>query len=115
MSAATQDSKFRWHEALLRAALPDKAKLVALKLWDYTNADGRNAYPGNRRLADDLGISERTVIRSLTLLREQGWIVRTSTANRSGSRTLSDVVRARRGCGTGDTVLSLGPKRPGDK
>lgn len=92
MTASTNpDSKFRWHEALTRAKLPDKAKLVGLTLWNYTSAEGRNAFPGNRRLANDLGISERTVIRSLALLREHGWITRTSTANRSGPRSLSDV------------------------
>jgi hypothetical protein len=55
--------------------LPSPAvRLVLLKLADCAHDHGGGAFPSVRRLAKDCGLNPATVQRSLTWLREEGWI-----------------------------------------
>lgn len=91
--------KFEWPRQLLTAKLDDgktpkfhdTTKLVGLALWNYTDSAGRNAHPGHKRLADDLGKSERTIKSHMGILRDEGWIVRTSKTNTNPNRRWADV------------------------
>lgn len=83
--------KFEWPRQLLTAALHDTTKLVGLALWNYTDSAGNNARPGHRRLAEDLGKSERTIKTHMGILRDGGWIVRTSKPNTNPNRRWADV------------------------
>src|SRR3954452_6611953 len=51
----------------------DKAILLAAALLEYAR-DKPSCWPSNRRLAEDLGCSPRTVQLALAALREAGWI-----------------------------------------
>src|SRR3954453_17161230 len=51
----------------------DKAILLAAALLEYAR-DKPSCWPSNRRLAQDLGCSSRTVQLALAALREAGWI-----------------------------------------
>ena len=55
--------------------MSDGARLVLIALADYADADGRHAFPAKRRLAERLGVTERTIQRHLAALRESGHIV----------------------------------------
>ncbi|WP_369815959.1 helix-turn-helix domain-containing protein [Mycobacterium sp. 852013-51886_SCH5428379] len=59
-------------------------RCVLLAVWDYSNADGTNAYAGVQRIAEDVGINERTVRRALQALCAAGWLRKESTGGRSG-------------------------------
>ncbi len=50
-------------------------KLVAWALQEYADKQGI-CFPSLQRIADDIGISKSTVIRSLKVLEEQGFIKR---------------------------------------
>ncbi|WP_372494559.1 helix-turn-helix domain-containing protein [Pseudarthrobacter humi] len=73
------------------SALHDTTKLVGLKLWTYTDSTCGKARPGHKRLAEDLGKSERTVKTHMGILRDEGWIVRTSKPNNNPNRGWADV------------------------
>lgn len=83
--------KFEWPRQLLTAALHDTTKLVGLALWNYTDSAGNSARPGHKRLAEDLGKSERTIKTHMGILRDRGWIVRTSKPNTNPNRRWADV------------------------
>lgn len=83
--------KFEWPRQLLTAALHDTTKLVGLALWNYTDSAGTKARPGHRRLAEDLGKSERTIKTHMGVLRDKGWIMRTSKPNANPNRGWADV------------------------
>lgn len=83
--------KFEWPRQLLTAALHDTTKLIGLALWNYTDSAGRNARPGHKRLADDLGKSERTIKTHMGILRDEGWLIRTSKPNTNPNRRWADV------------------------
>src|SRR4051812_15185070 len=51
----------------------DKAKLLAAALLEYAR-DKPSCFPSNRRLAEDLGCSPRTVQLALAALQRAGWI-----------------------------------------
>lgn len=48
--------------------LPAESRLVLVALAEYAGPDGRHAFPSVATLADDLGVSERTVRRQLAYL-----------------------------------------------
>lgn len=60
-------------------------KLVAAFLASYADfADGSNAHPGRERLADETGLSVRSVERHLSTLVRDGWIRRTAQGGGRG-------------------------------
>jgi len=73
----------------LRGVSLELAEFRALTmLWTYADKECRNAFPGNARLAADLGITdERRVRRLLQALEAKGYIVATSHAGGRGRAT----------------------------
>ena len=65
------------------------SKLVLMCLANYANKGGE-AYPGQQALADDSGLSKRTVVTALSALEEAGFISREHRQRKDGSRT-SDI------------------------
>lgn len=83
--------RFAWERQVLKTPLPPMTKLVALALATYGNKAGRNAHPGNKVLANDLGLSDRTVERHLGVLRDVGLINRVFRGSAAGRQRLADV------------------------
>lgn len=81
-------SVLRWLRDVTAADdLSIATRLVATRLALY--ADGRTgagAFPGNARLADDLGVSVRTVVRAMTDLHALGAVQRDSLGSTMGRR-----------------------------
>lgn len=70
-----------WALEIPKRALSDSsARHVLLCLANYAGSDGRGAFPAASTLAEDTGLSERTVRYKLDLLRESGWITRGNQA-----------------------------------
>ncbi|MEV6304991.1 helix-turn-helix domain-containing protein [Actinoplanes sp. NPDC051861] len=68
--------KVQWERALMRRSklpLPGIAVLAALA--SYANADGGSIHPSQARLADDLGVTVRTVGKWVRKGLETGWIL----------------------------------------
>lgn len=86
----TVNRKFSWLKALMVSPLPDKAKLIGVQIFNYTDAKGFGAHPGYQRLSNDLGFSPATVKRYLRELRDAGWIVKTKSSNAAGMRKYAD-------------------------
>lgn len=86
----TVNRKFAWLKALMVAEMPDKAKLVGVQIFNYSDGNGFNSHPGYERLSNDLGFSQATVKRNLKVLREEGWIVKTKSSNATGIRRFAD-------------------------
>lgn len=60
----------------LTGPLPAETRLVLVALAEYAGPDGRHAFPSALTLADELGVSERTVRRQLAQLLELSLIRR---------------------------------------
>lgn len=85
--------RFAWERALRgRHGLRGQGLAVALALATYASRDGSDIFPGEARLAHDVGVSVRTVRRHLTHLVAVGLLLRFS---HGGGR------RSRRGPGRG--------------
>jgi DNA-binding transcriptional ArsR family regulator len=80
---------------------------VAMVMATYANPDGTRIFPGEQRLADDIGVSRSTVTRALARLRSEGWVEKVREGNsRSGK---ADEYRLRlpgRASPTGDQASS---------
>jgi DNA-binding transcriptional ArsR family regulator len=74
--------KFRWHSELLDADLHPTRKFVALAVWERTELNGGDGYPGEGEIAERFKLSTRTVRTHLKALRESGWLVRTQHGGR---------------------------------
>jgi predicted ArsR family transcriptional regulator len=84
-------TRYQWERAIrCMEILPPARKLVALVLATYANNDGTNARPGEGRLAQNCGISERAVRGHLAALRDLGLIVRTFQGSSAGRQKLAD-------------------------
>ena len=55
-----------WRKAIRGSLLPPASRHVLLTLSDYMNLDGTRGFPGGERLANDTGLSSRTVYRALS-------------------------------------------------
>lgn len=65
----------RWASAVVRAKLPASTRLfLSSVLAKHMQADGKVRWP-REQLADELGISERTVTRHITRAKEAGWLM----------------------------------------
>jgi hypothetical protein len=73
--------------------LDAKAKLVALTLSTYANANGGKVHPGEARLVDDTGLSLSSVRRAVRILRDLGLLDRVVEGSRHGRRGLADEYR----------------------
>ena len=70
-----------WALQIAKTELSDPtARHVLLCLGNYASADGRGAYPSANTLAEDTGLSERTIRYKLDALEAGGFIVRGNQA-----------------------------------
>jgi hypothetical protein len=88
---------FTWQRAVRDSDLPLTTKGVAFILATYANRDGSGVHPGNRRLEQDTGLSDKPVRRHLAALRAAGLIERTHRARSGrpvpGGDAMADVYR----------------------
>lgn len=66
---------FTWRSAICDSELPSTSRHVALTLSLHMSERGDSCFPSVRRLADETGLSRRTVQRHLKELVEAGWLV----------------------------------------
>lgn len=79
--------RFTWERALRgRHGLRGQGLAVALALATYASRDGADIFPGEARLAHDVGVSVRTVRRHLTHLVAAGLLLRLSHGGGRRSR-----------------------------
>jgi hypothetical protein len=83
--------RFEWERWLRRVKMPAPLKYLGAIAAQYGDADGSNVRPGVERLARVMCISERTVKRSLSDLRDWGFLQRTKQGNRHAKQ--ADVYR----------------------
>jgi hypothetical protein len=83
--------RYEWERIVRRCIMPSTAKLVALAMATYANADGTRIFPGASRLAAVTGLSERATRGALTFLRDTGLIVRVYKGGRHGDKAFTDV------------------------
>jgi hypothetical protein len=76
--------KFAYHRALQGTPLSPSEYRVLATLWDYSSADGTNAYPGNERLSRDCCLSISTVKRALRSLQKCGYVHQESRGGNRG-------------------------------
>lgn len=70
-----------------RSRMPGGVKLCAWTLASFASKEGANVYPSVERLAREMQVSERTVNRAMSWLREAGWITKTKQGNRHEGKT----------------------------
>lgn len=78
-------SAFNWRKLILLTDLPSNAKYLALYLATYMNDHQDMAWPSLKRIEGETGLAHATVIKWLSYLCEEGWLVK-----QSGSRTESN-------------------------
>lgn len=74
--------RFDWERVVKRAPMPKGCKFLALVLATFAGTDGNHIRPSIVRLALEMEVSERTVIRALGWLRDEGWIIKIRQGNR---------------------------------
>jgi DNA-binding transcriptional ArsR family regulator len=68
--------KVQWEKSLLRRSKLHLSALgVGVLLASYGNEDGTSIHPSQETLAEDLGVSARTVGKWLGALKDSGWII----------------------------------------
>ena len=88
--------RFDWERALRAdTTVTGSRLLVLLTLGTYMGNDGTRAHPGQRQLAEQTGLSERTVRGHLASAVADGWIVERYRGHRTGDgRGLASVFDA---------------------
>lgn len=82
-------NKFTFFKEVVKdASLTESARLVAIAIANYSDAQGLNSRPGNKKLAEELGMNERTVIRATQMLVSKGWIVRAYKGDGRGNASV---------------------------
>jgi hypothetical protein len=64
----------RWRDGVMDAALSSAAKVSAMPLARHADLDGKNCYPGRKRCADEMSVSESTIKRGWRELSAAGWL-----------------------------------------
>lgn len=78
-------TRFEWERALRSAAeVTGTRLLVLLALGTYMDHAGAGARPGDARLAEELGVTDRTIRAHLRWAREAGWLERVSKGHGAG-------------------------------
>jgi hypothetical protein len=91
VTAPAPRGKFDWQRLVLSLDIPMATKAVALALSVYASKDGSNCHPGNGRLAWAVSADKRTILRHLTVLRDELQLIeRTFYGQQAGRRGLSD-------------------------
>lgn len=74
--------RFEWERIVRRVQMPSGTKYLALMMATYADQDGTRVRPGVECLGRVMCVSEKTVKRGLSELREIGLIQRTKQGNR---------------------------------
>jgi DNA-binding transcriptional ArsR family regulator len=77
-------SKLTYLKDLRGHKMPDGAYRVLVAVFNYTNARGENAHPGEERLADDTGKSQRSVREHLKWLVDNGYLIKDKRGHGNG-------------------------------
>lgn len=77
---------FAWRDAILTSDLPATTRHVLLTLSTHMNRDGGSAFPSTRTLAQETGLSRRTVEGHLRAAEAKGWIARSEAGAGRGWR-----------------------------
>lgn len=64
-----------WRHAIIKSSLPPTTRHVLLTLSCHLNDLGEDCFPSTAMLADETGLSERSVCTHLALAAEHGWFV----------------------------------------
>lgn len=75
--------RFTWEREVKEATMPPTRKLVLLAVATHANKIGK-AWPSQARLADECGVSERTIRKHIAAAIEEGWLVRTRKGHKVG-------------------------------
>lgn len=62
--------RYEWERLVRRISMPGNVKLLALTLSTYADADGTRVRPGQGTLAGVVGVTDRTIRRHLTILKD---------------------------------------------
>lgn len=82
-------SKFTFFKEVVKdTSLTESARLVAIAIANYSDAQGLNSRPGNNRLIEDLGICRTAVKSSIKSLISRGWIVRAKMGGGRGNASV---------------------------
>jgi hypothetical protein len=77
-------SRFEWERLIRELDLPLTVKCAAYALATYVNGDGRNAHPGVQNLMKATGMSRASILRALSALELEGFIVVRSQGGSKG-------------------------------
>lgn len=86
-------SPLQWRTVVARCLLGSSVKTVAYTLTHYANPDGTSVRPGEKLLAKDCEMGERTVRDALSRLREVGLIERVVCGSEYGRGGMADEYR----------------------
>jgi hypothetical protein len=79
-------SKLTYLKSLRGHKMSPRAYRVLVEVFNYTDESGRHAYPGERRLAEDTGMSQRTVRDHLKWLAHNGYLIKGARGHGGGGR-----------------------------
>ena len=77
-------SRFEWERLIRELDLPLTVKCAAYALATYVNGDGSNAHPGIQRLMTATGMSRSSVLRALSCLEQEGFVIVRSQGGAKG-------------------------------
>ena len=82
-------NKFTFFKEVVKdTSLTESARLIAIAIANYSDAQGLNSRPGNKKLAEELGMANSTVKRGLSSLASKGWIVRAKMGDGRGNASV---------------------------
>jgi hypothetical protein len=87
----TEFSKLTYLKDLRGQKMSAPAYRVLLAVFNYTNESGENAHPGEKRLAEDTGLSQRSVRDYLKWLTENGYLIKGKRGHGSGGQGIATV------------------------
>lgn len=103
-------ARWRWMLALRESDLTSTERHVAMAFAMRANADGGSCFPGPALIADDTGLTVRTVKRARTSLIEAGWLVELERGGMDGSKRVpSSFLLSIPDTGDTDSPVSEGP------
>ena len=77
-------NRFDWERLIRELELPLTVKCAAYALATYVNGDGRNAHPGVANLMKATGMSRASVLRALSALENEGFVIVRSQGGSKG-------------------------------
>jgi hypothetical protein len=84
-------SKLKYLKDLRGHKIPRGAQAVLVAVYNYTDKSGKNAHPGEKRLADDTGADTRTVRRHVKWLTDNGYLTRVSRGHGGGMASVYNI------------------------